>query len=160
VTVVVDTNVLVVANGKHDAADPDCVESCISALTSAREGTVLVDDGYRIFEEYRRHCSHRGQPGLGDAFFKWLWDNQANNAHCIQVAIQHVGPEATDFAEYPADVALAGFDRSDRVFVAVAVASGLAPDVLNASDTDWWRARFALSRNGVRVRFLCPNLMT
>ncbi|HEX3070718.1 MAG TPA: hypothetical protein VHX14_19270 [Thermoanaerobaculia bacterium] len=156
---VIDTNVLAVANGKHAAADTDCVEHCISALMLSRDGTVLVDDGYRIFDEYRRYCSHRGQPGLGDAFFKWLWDNQANERHCIQVPIRHIGPEVTDFAEYPTDTALAGFDRGDRVFVAVAIGSELDPDLLNASDTDWWRVRHALARNGVRVQFLCENLM-
>ena len=30
---VVDTNVPVVANGKSDQADPDCVIACIQALT-------------------------------------------------------------------------------------------------------------------------------
>ncbi|HSU82609.1 MAG TPA: hypothetical protein VLR69_09330, partial [Thermoanaerobaculia bacterium] len=57
------------------------------------------------------------------------------------------------------DPDLAAFDPSDRKFVAVAVASGEQPEILNASDTDWWHHREALSRHGVEVRFLCPQLM-
>ena len=65
------------------------------------------------------------------------------------------------FEEYPDDdaPALAKFDRDDRKFVAVALASGTFPDIINATDTDWWAPRRALQQLGVRVRFLCPDLM-
>ncbi len=35
---VVDTNVPMVANGRSNQADPDCVIACILALTDIREG--------------------------------------------------------------------------------------------------------------------------
>jgi len=54
---------------------------------------------------------------------------------------------------------LARFDRSDRKFVAVALASQLNPNVLNATDTDWWHYRECLAKHGVRVVFLCSDLM-
>jgi hypothetical protein len=54
---------------------------------------------------------------------------------------------------------LGGFDRSDRKFVAVARASAHGPMIVNAVDTDWWIYRVALQRHGVRVEFLCPDLM-
>jgi len=53
--------------------------------------------------------------------------------------------------------ALAGFDRSDRKFVAMALASGSTPDVLNAVDSDWADYFAALARNGVKLKFLCPQ---
>jgi hypothetical protein len=65
-----------------------------------------------------------------------------------------------DYEEFPDDPELARFDRSDRKFVAVTLASRLDPDVLNATDTDWWHYRECLKKYGVRVVFLCPNLMT
>ena len=43
--------------------------------------------------------------------------------------------------------------------VAVARASGADPELLNATDTDWWHYREALKENGVNVVFLCPELM-
>jgi hypothetical protein len=154
-----DTNVAVVANGKTPQAGDDCVEACVTALLELRERRqILVDDGALIFEEYRRHLSPSGQPGLGDAFFKWLWDNQCNPDHCRQIRITAAN-DGRVFDEFPDDPALADFDPSDRKFVAVALASGERPPILNASDTDWWNHREALSRNGVEVRFLCPELM-
>jgi hypothetical protein len=157
--VVVDTNVAVVANGHHEAAESHCIQACVAALLEARGQLILVDDGFRIFTEYRRLLSHSGQPGVGDAFFKWLWDNQGNPDRCLQVAITPVDENDTNFTEFPTDAELARFDAADRKFVAVAAASGLSPTILNASDTGWWTFRRALARNGVVIKFLCPELM-
>ncbi len=156
---VLDTNVPVVANGKHPIAGDACVLACIRALRDTRTRLVLVDDQQRIFTQYRRHLSHSGQPGAGDAFFKWLWDNQANVKRCRKVPVTPIGGSETDFEEYPIDPDLSGFHADDRIFVAVARASGDNPDILNASDTDWWVLRDAFERNGVSIRFLCPELM-
>lgn len=157
--VIIDTNVGVVANGRHPEAGIECVESCIRALGDARHRVVLVDDGLRIFSEYRKHLSGSGQPGAGDAFFKWLWDNQGNRKHCRHVTITAVAGAEDDFAEFPDDPRLMDFDRSDRKFVAVALASGVSPAILNASDRDWWIFREELTDHGVHVNFLCSALM-
>lgn len=158
-SVVVDTNVAIVANGRHAPASEQCINACINALLAAQAGAVLVDDGYQIFDEYRRYLSHAGQPGVGDAFFKWLWNNQANSASCRQVTITPCDPDGRVFEEFPDDPALAGFDRNDRKFVAVALASGENPSILNATDSDWWVFRDALTNHGVQTTFLCPELM-
>lgn len=155
--VVIDTNVLVVANGRHDRASDHCVAASISALEAARNTRTLIDEGHSILEEYRLHCSFAGQPGPGDAFFKWLWDNQANLEKCLKIVLTpHPG---RGFEEFPADRELATFDRDDRKFVAVALGSGLTPAILNAADTDWYHHRLALERHGLRIRFLCRELM-
>ena len=148
----------VVANRMHLPAPMECIEACIAALSAARLGVVLIDDGGLILAEYRHYLSHRGQPGVGDAFFKWLWDNQANPEHCRKVEITYVDGSEMDFVEFPADADLRAFDRSDRKFVAVAIASGVNPPILNASDTDWHIFRAPLARY-VTVHFLCPTLM-
>lgn len=159
--VVVDTNVPIIANGGQSHTDTECELACVRELRRVqRNGCVLIDANGLIVAEYRRHLSHRGQPGPGDAFFKWLWENQGNAKHCTRVAITPCGPDDTDFAEFPSDPSLVGFDRSDRKFVAVALASGTSPEILNATDTDWWMHREALERNGLRVRFLCPQHMS
>ncbi len=156
-SVVIDTNVLVVGNRRHPAASLACIQACTQRLEMARKGVTLIDDGLRILDEYRQHCSFSGQPGLGDAFFKWLWNNQANDDVCARVAI--TPHEERGFVEFPDAEELAGFDASDRKFVAVAPGSGTQPPVLNASDTDWWQHRSALEQHGVRIEFLCPELM-
>ena len=117
----------------------------------------MLDDRYLIFQEYEKNLSYSGKPGAGDRFFQWLLLNQANLQSCRIVSIN---PDPNrEFTEFPADPALASFDPSDRKFVAVAIASGTAPEILNASDTDWWNDLKALQRHGVNVAFLCPELM-
>lgn len=157
--VVIDTNVLVVANDKAEQAGPDCVLACVAALEEAKaRKLVLVDSGMQIFEEYLRHASLAGRPGLGDAFLKWLWSNQANTRHCEQVEITLKADNPQDFEEFPNDPGLAGFDRADRKFVAVALASGKRPSILNATDSDWWDYRRQFEANGLQIEFLCPGL--
>ncbi len=157
--VVIDTNVLIVANGRSRQADEDCVLACLDALDEARTGIVLLDDKGRILNEYMGRLSLSGQPGVGDAFFKWLHDHQADPRHCECVRITPKSSDAEDFKEFPNDSKLAGFDRSDRKFVAVARASRRNPSILNAVDRDWWDFREALKGNGVLVQFLCPSAM-
>lgn len=157
--VLVDTNVPLVANGKATQAAPECVSACVDALLCVRERRcLLLDEGGLILEEYRRNLSPSGEPGAGDAFFKWLWDNQSNTKRCR--TFQITADQDRGFTEFPSDPDLAGFDGSDRKFVAVALASALSPPVMNASDSDWWEHRAALKRHGVQVEFLCPELMS
>ncbi len=157
---VVDTNVPVVANGKTPQASENCVAACIRELVTLRKnGKVLLDESGFILQEYRRHLSPRGQPGMGDEFFKWLWDNQGNERYCLKVSVTPNDDDGYDFSEFPTDFELDNFDRSDRKFVAVALAYGGMVHILNASDTDWWIYREALESYGIAIRFLCPELM-
>ena len=157
--VVVDTNVAVVANGAHGPAGPRCVRKSVERLRQVlNDCRILLDDKQSILAEYRKNLSPSGQPGPGDHFFKLIHDNQSNPEYCRTVAV-NLHPDR-EFEEFPADPRLSSFDSDDRKFVAVALASGTDPQVLNASDTDWWQHRRELSEHGVRVVFLCPELMT
>jgi hypothetical protein len=161
---VVDTNVLVVANGVSASpqARPKCVMACASKVREIQLYHVLIlDDGWYILREYMRKLASSGQPGVGDAFLKWVLTNRANPQRC---EIVHITPRngVTDpatFIEFPDDDALTGFDRSDRKFVAASISHPARPPILNAVDTDWWNYRPALERHGVRVEFLCPEAM-
>lgn len=157
--VVVDTNVLVVANQKVEQATPDCILACVSTLEKIKQKRItLLDSGMRILEEYRRYANLSGQPGLGDIFFKWLWNNQAHPKYCRIVDVTPKLDDPEDFEEFPNDPALEGFDRSDRKFVAVAMASQCNPVILNATDSDWWDFRKQLENHGLRIDFLCAEL--
>jgi len=157
---IVDVNVAVAANGSHSRATPQHQIACIQALREARAGVLCLDDNDHILHEYRRNLSMSGQPGPGDEFMHWVHQNQANAAHCERVRIVPRDTGGTDFEEFPDDPDLAGFDRSDRKYVAVALSSSRDPEVINATDRDWWQFRKALKRHGVRIRFVCPDLMT
>ena len=152
----IDTNVAIVANGKTPQADSACELACVRALLEVRRtGIVVLDMGMQILSEYMKRLSMSGQPGPGDAFMKWVWQVQADSSHCELVGIS--GHEQRGFVEFPDDRALEGFDRDDRKFVAVALTSSKNPSVLNAVDSGWWRYRDSLRRNGVAIRFLCPE---
>lgn len=159
--VVVDTNVAVTANGKSlpDSVSIACVAACARRLQTIRQdGVVVLDDGWRILREYKANIAESGQPGVGDAWLKWLLTNLANPERCQRVAITPVDAPQM-FAEFPADPALAQFDKSDRKFVAVSRAHPARPAVLNATDSDWQIHRSALARHGVTVEFLCPDFL-
>ena len=72
---VVDTCVLIAANGMADAS-PVCADACRAALLQALNEMVALDDQWLILNEYFTYAHHSGQPGLGDAFAKRLRDQQ------------------------------------------------------------------------------------
>lgn len=156
--VVVDTNVALVANDSSPQAGPDCVIACVKRLEEVQSGErVALDEQGRILGEYFKKGQRSGGPGVGDEFVKWVWDHQADCGFCATFAITpHV---VRGFVEFPEDEDLSSFDHDDRVFVAVAVASGKKARILNAVDSGWWSHRDVLGRNGIRVDFLCPELM-
>jgi hypothetical protein len=157
---VVDTNVLVVANGRDTHADKKCVGKSIEALETVRDaGIIVLDDQNAILREYANYCHYSGQPGAGDAFLRWAWRNQAVAEACERVRITPKAGKPEDYEEFPDDPALKGFDRNDRKFVAVARESRNKPKILNATDTDWWEFRDPLRRHGIEVEFLCRHMM-
>lgn len=155
---VIDTNVAVVANGRAEQASPKCVLNCITQLREVQlQGRVVLDDGMQILREYMNNLSMSGEKGAGDYFMKWVWQNQAVPERCERVKLTPRSGTSDDFAEFPVDTRLGGFDRSDRKFVAVALASPSDPIVLNATDSDWWEYRELLAGHRIRIRFLCPD---
>lgn len=155
---VVDSNVPIVANGNSNQADADCVIACICALADIKaRGIVILDDTMLILKEYMKNLNMSGQPGSGDLFMKWIWNVQADESHCCQVHITPCADDETNFHEFPGDIRLTTFDRSDRKFVAVALCSKNNPVILNAVDPDWAEHFVALSEAGIKLKFLCPQ---
>lgn len=155
--VIVDTNVPITANGQAEHASLACRLACIKALQTIRaQRRIALDESGLILQEYRNNLSLRGQPGVGDAFFKWLWDNQANRQICAKVPITYTGGDQ-EFAEFPADPRLHSFDRSDRKFVAVARVHPDHPPIINAVDTDWHIHQQALAGYHVVIEEICPD---
>jgi hypothetical protein len=134
--VVVDTNVPLVANLSHPGASAACVESCVQAVLDLKEGRrrLVLDDSWLIIREYMNKLSTTGQPGVGDAFLKWVLTNQGNPSHCELVAIRPRAEDARDFEEFPDHPGLVEFDLADRKFVAVAVAHSDRPPIQQAVD--------------------------
>lgn len=155
--IVVDTNVAVIANGGQ-AVSPECELACVRLLREIVDaGGLVVDTGDRIFTEYRRNLQMAGQPGVGDVFMCWVSTNRFNPAACDAVGLTPVGPDETDFAEFPDHAGLADFDPSDKKFVAVANAADSGPPIKVAADRGWARHAEVLSACGIVVDFLCPE---
>jgi hypothetical protein len=152
---VIDTNVLLVANGSHPDVSDDCVAECVKRLLAQQQvGVTVIDDAYRILSEYQ-HKTHPNQPkGVGDAFLKWLLQNQGNPARVHRVSITETAKDV--YEEFPDKELQPRFDPPDRKFVAVASAHPDKPPVWQAADCkwmDWWPR---LRQHGVNVEFLCP----
>ena len=159
---IVDTNVPIVANERDAAqASPDCVRRCIALLREfgCDQRLLVIDDDWQILREYQTLLRSSGQPGVGDAFLRWVLTNRANPRRCEQVHItsSDAHEDQWDYDEFPHTPDLQGFDRSDRKFVAVALAHAEHPPVVNATDSDWWDHQDALVTHDVRVEFLCPD---
>lgn len=156
---VVDTNVPVAANGRSEQVSADCMARCARWLVEIQGKHVLVlDDGWHILTEYQENLRSAGQPGPGDAFFRWVLTNRENRLRCrkVHITCSDVNSDRL-FIEFPDDSRLVGFDRSDQKFVAVALARKPHPIVLNATDSDWWNFREALGQHGLQIEFVCPD---
>ncbi len=154
-------NVPVVANGKAPQANRNCRNACVDFLLYlTRSGMIVLDDRKLIIREYVKHLNKSGQPGLGDAFIRWVLDNQATMSRCEQVHVTPRNGDMEDLLEFPNVHSLADFDRNDRKYVAVALGSQNNPLIVNAVDSDWWNFRVPFQQNGVQLKFLCPQHMT
>jgi hypothetical protein len=149
---VVDTNVLIVANGRAGHVPDACVDSAVDFLAHAeKDGVVVLDSLWHIFDEYARHCSYRGQPGVGDRFFLHLHRTQADVRRVAKVDVHPDG--LGSYKEIPE--ALRDFDLSDHKFVAVVVADERRSVIVNCADSDWRQAADALRQHGIEVAELC-----
>ena len=150
-TCVVDTNVLVAANGWGTHADEKCHERCVEELEHVvKHCVVVVDCCDLIVEEYMRHASF-GPLGVGDAFFKHVFNNRFKSSRVRRVHITPTDDDRCGFEELPVN----SLDRADRKFLATAVV-GNAP-ILNAADSDWDEQKELTTKVGVEVRQLCPQ---
>jgi hypothetical protein len=103
-------------------------------------------------EEYRYYLRFSGQPGAGDAFYKFLHDHKhLDSGKVVSVDVTPIADDSRGFDELPQNF----LDASDRKFLAVAVVSGST--IVNALDTDWHQQRKLLEELNVALKQLCPQ---
>jgi len=153
--VVVDTNVAMAANGRDTHASLSCQYVCtvfLEELVSPEKLThIILDEQGLIFAEYRGRLSYKGQPDVGDMFFKYLHDHMYLGKKIKLVPITPIADEERDFNELPPN----SVDKSDRKFLAAAVVANA--EIVNAVDTDWHMQVEFIAGLGVKVRQLCPE---
>lgn len=152
--VVVDTNVMAVAEELHEDVSADCLLACISCLERIKKsGKLVLDDRRRIIEEYLRVFDPGRQKGPGSAFLKWVLRNQYSSK-VARVTVTEI--EDNVFAEIEDEKFQSEIDPPDRKFIAVALsARRLNPEILQAVDSEWLLWVNYLQTAGIRVRFLC-----
>ncbi len=167
--VIIDTNVMVVANGKAAApqASEECVIRCRARLAEILRGPemVLLDDKKRIIQEYRNNLNEKGR-GLGDRFWLELkrrfYNPKGYPETVIAVEITPLAGNGTDFEEFPNDdAALNNFHKKDKKFVAVALVYqrdfGQEAPIIKAEDSGWEKFTDALAAHGVQVDSICEE---
>lgn len=155
-TTVIDTNVILVANGQHADVSSGCTVACAQRLYEMKQtGRVAIDSGYQILLEYQHKTTPNVGKRPGDVFLKWLLQNASNPQRCDQVAL--TGHDERGFESFPDDARLEAFDPPDRKFVAVAAAHPDKPPILQAADSKWLGWAPALREHGIDVEFLCPR---
>ncbi len=156
----VDTNVILIADGKNDDAGNRCIANCIKKLSEVcRDGGLVLDDGDRIFSEYLNKTKPWNPQTSGELFVKWVNDNRMNPVRCDRVQITPTDDDAENFEEFPTDPRLARFERADRAFVAVANAHPEKPPIAVAIDTDYRMPdhRAAFADSGITIDYLCED---
>jgi len=152
---VIDTNVTVAANGRDTHANPQCQFQCIEFLLEVTIPTnmkqITIDESGLILNEYSRYLSFKGQPGVGDMFFKFVHDNMYSSKKISSVRITPITDETRGFEELPMNQ----IDKSDRMFLAVAKKANA--DVINALDTDWHEQHAFIASLDITVQQLCPE---
>jgi hypothetical protein len=146
---VIDTNVGIVANNRSCDGDhiPESVLECATFLAHViQSDCIAVDTGREIISEYHHKMRSSGEPGVGDAFLKWVLTNQASLMRCKQVDIRKIAvPEP-----------LKDFDSDDHKFIKTALGCP-APRIAQAVDGLWWKRRADFEVAGITVNFLCPD---
>ncbi len=151
-----DTNVPIVAN-RRDGGSYACASACAQELLALKSnGLLLLDDQQHILTEYKRYLNHSGQPGAGDAFLRWFFNNRGRRDLCVEVAINPISHAWRHYEEFPDDENLSDFDIADQKFVATARA-GKNATIVQSSDHRWLAWSNDLGNNGVSVRFICEG---
>lgn len=155
---VIDTNVAKTANAANDAASAECRAASARALQAVmKSGHAFIDDAGLIVAEYHANLRRSGEPGPGDAFFRWLLTHEWGSERVTRVKLTPREEDADDFEELPRPPYGVRYDPSDRKFLAVAAAHPERPPILQSFDSKWWGWRRALGELGVTVHFLCPR---
>jgi hypothetical protein len=155
--VVVDTNVLAVAEGLHTAASDECRASCIRLANKIHAGLPVAvdstDSGEAILREYLSTLKKSKTSGVGRKRAIHLWSRRHDGTVCRRVDITRDGDSGESFEEVLDN--LKDFDNDDHKWIAVALIEETKPQIFQALDGEWWRRRKDFVEAGVDVQFLC-----
>lgn len=158
---VVDENLLIVANDLTrrsrgvavccPEANDECRLNAVNELTRlVRMGGVILDIDDIFFTKYRSCSSMAGQPGVGDAFLKVVFERGYDPNWATRVLIVE-----GELYRLPEIILSSGFDRDDLCWLSAAYNSPQPSEVLNAVDSDYREWAEVISDAGISVREIC-----
>lgn len=157
--VVVDTNVLAVAEGLHDGASEECLAACRKLARHIQAGLVIavdsVESGEMVLREYLSTLRDAKTSGVGSKLAVSLWSRRRDHRVCRPVDVTPSGDYGETFDEVPES--LRDFDQDDHKWIAVALAEPSRPQIFQALDAEWWVRRKDFAAEGVDVQFLCAG---
>jgi hypothetical protein len=152
--VVVDTNVLAIAEGMHAEAGQECVDACRSLVRQVDRGLLLVlDANGEILQEYVSRMRAARTAGLPVKLVKRLLRTHHDPSVCKKVPITPHHDPPGSYLEVPPP--LRDFDVDDQKFLAVAISEGSRPLVYAGLDREWWGRQRDLAERGLNVQFPC-----
>ena len=157
---IIDTNVPLTSVDLDSVLGLDCVLSCIRLMKEIHEGryTLVLDDSRIVLSQYEANIRKGGDHGMAGHFLSWVYSNYVNEEKVRLVKVERLGA-GDDFEELPDEVRQSGFDRSDRVFVALSIANGNKAPIVQAADSKWIGWEELLARHGVRLEFPCRQAL-
>lgn len=158
---VVDESVLVIANDltrislglipRTPQADENCRLACVAFLENLMEnGSIVIDDGTEFLEKYKAHCSFSGQPGIGDAFFRAVFERGYDPTWVDRVTIAEGGNYLL-----PDGFLNSGFHNDDFLWVSAAYNGPVGTHIANGCDSDYGEFAGAITAIGVEVVEVC-----
>lgn len=151
---VIDANVMLIA-GKSIAEvskeELHCRKKCIDFIHEVvkRKGKVVVDDGWKVLNEYVKNCKAiNGYPNNSENFYRYVM-NYSNRS---EIHLNEVG--YCIYEPYPNSTDLKEFDAPDRKYIALAYSHKKNPRIIEASDSKWWGIRNELEKNGIEIIFV------
>lgn len=139
------------ANGRQTHASLACQLECVDFLLECKQDrSLLLDAAGVVLALYSSKCNWSGQPGTGDEFFLWAF----NNSHGVEVV-----DLARDASGRYVDVpdALEDFDRDDHIWLALVLKASGDAQIVNAVDSDYLENSSELEAASVDVLELCPD---
>jgi hypothetical protein len=151
--VVVDTNVLAVADGLSPGASARCVDACLQVVVQLEGGVpLLVDEGDEIFVEYLGTLSASRASGLAAKLVARLYRTRYGGG-CHRVPITRTAAPPPVYDEVPA--VLHDFDADDQKFIAVAATTNGASLLFAGIDGEWWARQADFAAGGLLLQFPC-----
>jgi len=162
---IIDTNVPLTSVTTDVAIPLVCRQSCTQLISSVLKGEIIIviDDQNEALREYRNNMYPDPNPsaGLAGQFMMYLFNYQYDKTrvHRAKLTVSEPG----EYEPFPEDNELDSFDKSDKKWIAISMSfkqevQDDAP-INNATDSDWLHFEHVFVRLGIKIEFLCKDIL-